>query len=278
MAALSEAWDLFKGMTPANWKQENTLAVVNEKLGVNRADYCPKKQTEFQKSVTKQIVEKLKEVIDHETPFSPHYYYFKHLLPLGKIHGYQNACLQSISLDMFAPEKIVFHIKFEVENLYQDKIDQLKTELEKYNGLNEEQFAAVEQEWQTVYDEMKKYDVFIYNGDYAYIYELGNDENLNKVLACLNNPEYKAHASRGIEVHTLQREMSRIKNMSYEQLLVYWDIYDECNDISYNNVPDAQELERRKKRRETSEQEYNASNEKMRKMMDEFLEKKKAKA
>lgn len=263
---------LFKGVIPSNWKQANVIHATFKDHDSNRfCDY--KKESKF-KSELKIIKKKCSSVMNMKEHFSCHYFYLLEQLPLGSVLGYENARLESIDINSF-DNRIIFHIKFDVENPFIAKIAELKAIDKTFEGLTNEQFKAREKDWKRNNNELRKYDLTLYDFTYAYSYDLPNGK-LSEIIELLDKPEYIAFAKNFISLSNKLHEMQySLTTMSFEELKIYWDLYDEHNDIFYGVKPDEKTLQQRKERRLQTKEQYDEKNRKVKIIMDEFIKKQK---
>lgn len=251
---------IFENVKATNWKQDNAL---NSIFRERNRDYIHNNSYQIYSDKINTIIKN----IIKPNPFSSNYFYFKNLIDLGDVLVYKNAKLVAIESQY---DHITFHIKFEIENPLIEEIERLKKIDESFNDLSDSEFETRKKEWEDNYYSLKNTDVYIADFTYAYIYDI-NFDLYEKIINLMLKEESIQYAKECISKQETVRKMRfDIENMSYQDKLVYWNLNDEVNDIVHGETPTQSTLEYRKKRSETSEEDYNKANNYMINLINEI--------
>lgn len=271
----AEAKSLLFNYQPINWRQENTMkATFKDYSEVD--DYSNKKLNKEQKKLNTEIFKSLsstfKGLID---AWTHEYFYLKEPMPIGDVVGYKNASIDHVSINrsIYLGDHITLHITFEIENPYQQRIDELKEIERKY--INKE-ITLTEDESMKNYEEERWLNPYLSNFSYCFLYDI-DFEKLQQLVELIKQPDYidfatdylKLIKKRNPYLHRL-RMRGRPDNidLTYQETLEYWDICDLIDDINYRKKVTPKILHQRHLRRTKPEQQYNEENERMKKMLE----------
>jgi hypothetical protein len=252
----------FKDAIAKNWKQKNAI-IANKKVGFGGYKHNEKGDTEYTLKIKKFLDERNFRMSSDKTHF-----YFVEKIPAGTVRGYQNCYITSVHIS--SEYNVTFNINFEVENPFINEINILKKEEKKYEKLSDKEFEEKKNDWEKLYNDIKKLDTYIPNFTYAYSQDIDPTviENVyNEMIRPVNIDRTKHIQDLYQKKHKL---LYNIEKLPYKDRLDYWDLYDEYEDLVNYRTPSEVELNKRQDRRNKSEEQYNKEQEKIIKMFKDI--------
>lgn len=247
--------NIFSSATASNYKQANAILAINKRQSIDY-DYQPEAsgETEYTKKIEDFLIEN---GFDYKIGSNKHSFYFTNKIPCGDVRGYKNCAISHV--DISSIHAVCFHITFEIENPFLEKVEEIKQEMKKYEGLSEEEWSTkVEEEFQLLLKEESKYDCYIPNFTYCYSQSLNPNviKNIYEIMIKPENLEKSEKISKLYdEIMTLRYKVTN-GTATYAEKVKYWDLMDEQKDMTeYNNPTDDELLKREQRRNKTEEDE-----------------------
>jgi hypothetical protein len=191
----------------------------------------------------------------------------------GDLFGFKNTRIDYVTFN--SNRDIAFWLKYDVENPNKDEVARLQAEFdEKYGNLTEEEYAAVEDEWEKDYDAIKALNPYIKDFMFCYIYDLPLN-TLQSILNVLQQPVAKDTNKRIVELKDKKQfVLNKISTMKsskerFELQKELWKLNDTYTDLTTGVVPTEKVLNDRQMKYNKTWEEQEKENEMMRKLMDE---------
>ncbi len=245
--------NIFATATASNYKQANAILAFNKKQENYDYTYDDSRDTEYTKKIKDFLIEN---GFNYNIGSSKQSFYFTNKIPCGDVRGYKNCAVSHVSIS--SEYAVCFHITFEIENPFLEKVEEIKQEMGKYNGLSEEELTKVENEFMLLLDEKSKYDCYIPNFTYCYSQSL-NPNVIKNIYEIMIKPE---NLEKSEKISKLYDEVMALRNKvmngraTYAEKVKYWDLMDEKDDLTeYRNPTDDELLKREQRRNKTEEDE-----------------------